>query len=201
MGVFIADSHYMKTSVLMLSLLLSLQVMAASAVLGVSDSIPAEVKVVDTVDLNRYIGKWYEIASIPVWFQKSCDSGSTAEYSLTAKGEIIVVNRCCTKEGTVKEANGRAWIVEKSCPAKLKVGFFSVLGFFPFKGDYWIIDLDPDYRYVVIGHPTRTLGWILSRTPALPPETLKGIADRLTHNGYNFSDFKMTNQTEVPCSR
>jgi apolipoprotein D and lipocalin family protein len=81
----------------------------------------------------------------------------------------------------------------------LKVGFFSVLGFFPFKGDYWIIDLDPEYRYVVIGHPTRKLGWILSRTPVLPPETLKGIAGRLTQNGYNFSDFKMTNQAEIPC--
>ncbi len=193
--------NHMKSSVLILSLLFCLQVLSAAAVFGAPDSIPAEVKVVDTVDVNRYIGKWYEIASIPVWFQKSCDSGSTAEYSLTEQGEITVVNRCCTKEGTVKEAIGRAWIVDKSCPAKLKVGFFSVFGYFPFKGDYWIMELDPDYRYVVIGHPERTYGWILSRTPSLPQETLNGIAARLTPNGYNFSDFKMTNQTEVPCSR
>jgi apolipoprotein D and lipocalin family protein len=181
--------------------LLVLNAVSIPAPARASNSNPAEVQVVKEVDLNRYMGKWYEIALIPVWFQKDCDSGSTAEYSLTEGGEINVVNRCCTREGTLQEAKGRAWIVDKSCPAKLKVGFFSVLGFFPFKGDYWIIDLDPDYRYVVIGHPTRTLGWILSRTPALSQETLQGIAMRLTQNGYNFSDFKMTRQSEVPCSR
>ena len=181
--------------------LLVLHTVSIPAPVRASNSTPAELQVVKKVDLNRYLGKWYEIALIPVWFQKDCDSGSTAEYSLTEGGEINVVNRCCTREGTLKEAKGRAWIVDKSCPAKLKVGFFSVLGFFPFKGDYWIIDLDPDYRYVVIGHPTRKLGWILRRPAALSPETLKGIAERLAHNGYNFSDFKMTRQTEVPCSR
>lgn len=166
-----------------------------------SGSNPSEVQVVKEVDLNRYVGKWYEIALIPVWFQKDCDSGSTAEYSLAEGGWINVTNRCCTREGEWKEANGRAWVIDKDCPAKLKVGFFSVLGFWPFKGDYWIIDLDPDYRYVVIGHPGRNLGWILSRTPELPPGILNGIAERLTQNGYDFSRFKMTNQTDVPCSR
>ena len=201
MRVLIPCTYCMKTGLFIISLLLCHLLMAAAAVSGVSDGSPAEVKVVDAVDLNRYIGKWYEIASIPVWFQKECDSGSTAEYSLTENGEINVVNRCCTSEGTRKEANGRAWIVDKSCPAKLKVGFFSVLGYYPFKGDYWIIELDPDYRYVVIGHPERTYGWILSRSPELPQETLSGIVDRLKQNGYDFSDFKMTNQTEVKCSR
>lgn len=182
---------------------LSLLLLTATAppVSTASNTGTAEVNVVNEVDLNRYIGKWYEIASIPVWFQKDCDSGSTAEYSLTENGEITVVNRCCTREGALKEANGRAWIVDKNCPAKLKVGFFSVLGFWPFKGDYWIIDLDADYRYVVIGHPSRKLGWILSRTPELAQDILSGIAERLQQNGYTFSDFKMTNQTDVPCSR
>ena len=201
MHVLIPVINRMKTGMLMLSLLLCLLLLAAAPVSAVSDSIPAEVTVVDTVDLNRYIGKWYEIASIPVWFQKACDSGSTAEYSLTENGEINVVNRCCTREGTVKVAHGRAWIVDKSCPAKLKVGFLSVLGYYPFKGDYWIVELDPDYRYVVIGHPERTYGWILSRSPELPQETLSGIAERLKQNGYDFSVFKMTNQTEVKCAR
>ena len=198
---FLVPSANQVMTIAPLLALLVLQTVSMPASARASNSTPAEVQVVKEVDLHRYIGKWYEIALIPVWFQKDCDSGSTAEYSLTEGGEINVVNRCCTREGTLKEAKGRAWIVDKSCPAKLKVGFFSVLGFFPFKGDYWIIDLDPDYRYVVIGHPTRKLGWILSRTPALSPETLKGIAERLAHNGYNFSDFKMTRQTEVPCSR
>jgi apolipoprotein D and lipocalin family protein len=182
----------------LLLLLLAMTIHPASVS---SSSAPGELQVVAEVDLNRYRGTWYEIALIPVWFQKDCDSGTTAEYSLSENGSIAVTNRCCTREGTLKEAQGRAWMVDKNCPAKLKVGFFSVLGFFPFKGDYWIIDLDPDYRYAVIGHPSRKLGWILSRTPVLPQEMLNGIAERLTHNGYNFADFKMTDQTGVQCSR
>ena len=147
---------------------------------------------VDTVDLNRYVGTWYEIASIPVWFQKACDSGSTAEYSLTENGEITVVNRCCTREGNLKEAKGRAWIVDKSCPAKLKVGFFSVLGFFPFKGDYWIIELDPDYRWALIGEPGRTYAWILAREPSLDAATLERLLARAAALGFDREAFVRT---------
>ncbi len=195
-----ADGTSIAAIVQLLSLLLLLAVTIPPTVTA-SNSNPAEVRVVSEVDLNRYRGMWYEIAHIPVWFQKDCDSGTTAEYSLSEGGSITVTNRCCTRGGALKEAQGRAWMVDKNCPAKLKVGFFSVLGFFPFKGDYWIIDLDPDYRYAVIGHPTRKLGWILSRTPALPQEMLNGIAERLRHNGYNFADFKMTNQNGAHCTR
>lgn len=184
-----------------LLVLLILMALLAPHNVAASNANPDELQVVQEVDLNRYIGKWHEIASIPVWFQKDCASGSTAEYTLAEGGEIDVLNRCCSKEGTVKEAKGRAWIIDKNCPAKLKVGFVSFLGFWPFKGDYWIIDLHPDYHYVVIGHPSRKLGWILSRTPQLPEEVLTGIAERLKNKGYNFSDFKMTDQVNVNCSR
>ena len=155
--------------------------------------------VVEDVDLNRYIGRWYEIALIPVWFQKDCAGGTTAEYTLVKEGVVSVVNKCCTKDGKVKEAKGRAWVVDKKTPAKLKVSFFSLFGFWLFAGHYWIIDLDPEYQYAVIGHPSRDLGWILSRTPKLPEEVLKSIAERLEANGYNFSKFKMTNQTDFSC--
>ncbi len=158
-----------------------------------------ELAVVDNVDLSRYLGRWYEIGLIPVWFQKGCAGGTTAEYSLFKEGVVNVVNRCCTEDGKVKEAKGRAWVVDKKHPAKLKVSFVSLLGWWLFKGDYWIIDLDPDYKYAVVGHPSRDLGWILSRTPTLPAEVLQGIAERLTANGYDFSRFKMTNQTESGC--
>ena len=158
-----------------------------------------ELTVVDNVDLSRYLGHWYEIGLIPVWFQKGCAGGTTAEYSLFKEGVVNVVNRCCTEDGKVKEAKGRAWVVDKKHPAKLKVSFVSLLGLWLFKGDYWIIDLDPDYRYAVVGHPGRDLGWILSRTPTLPENVLQGIGERLTANGYDFSRFKMTNQSESGC--
>ena len=158
-----------------------------------------ELKVIENVDLTRYLGRWYEIALIPVWFQKGCAGGTTAEYSLVKDGVINVVNKCCTEDGNVKEATGRAWVVDKKHPAKLKVSFVSLLGLWLFKGDYWIIDLDPDYRYAVVGHPGRDLGWILSRTPTLPENVLQGIGERLTANGYDFSRFKMTNQSESGC--
>ena len=158
-----------------------------------------EPRVVEDVDLSRYIGRWYEIALIPVWFQKECAGGTTAEYTLVKDGVVSVVNKCCTKDGKVREAKGCAWVVDKKTPAKLKVSFFSLFGFWLFAGHYWIIDLDPEYQYAVIGHPSRDLGWILSRTPKLPEEVFKSIAERLEANGYNFSKFKMTNQTDFSC--
>lgn len=166
-----------------------------------SGSSTDELKVVNSVDLNRYVGTWYEIALIPVWFQRDCAGGTTAEYTLGKGGVINVINRCCTEDGGVKEAKGRAWVVDKNSPAKLKVSFVSLLGLWLFGGHYWIIDLDPDYQYAVIGHPDRKIGWILSRTPQLAQDVLDGIAERLRQNGYNFSDFKMTNQKDVGCSR
>lgn len=164
-----------------------------------SDTKVLEPRVVDDVDLNRYMGQWYEIALIPVWFQKNCAGGTTAEYTLLENGKIGVVNRCCTKDGKVKEAKGSAWVVDEKTPAKLKVSFFSLFGFWLFAGHYWIVDLDPDYRYAVIGHPSRDLGWILSRTPELSEEVIKSISLKLEANGYEFSRFKMTNQRDFNC--
>ena len=160
----------------------------------------SEPRVVENVDLNRYLGRWYEIARIPVWFQKDCACGTTAEYTLVKDGVVSVVNRCCTSDGEMKEAKGRAWVVDKKIPAQLKVSFFSLFGFWLFGGHYWIIDLDPDYRYAVVGHPKRTLGWILSRTPQLSQEVLDGIAERLEANGYSFSQFRMSDQAECTCT-
>ena len=158
-----------------------------------------ELTVVEEVDLVRYLGKWYEIAHIPVWFQKGCTGGTTAEYTPLKDSFVNVTNRCCDEEGNVKEAKGRAWVVDKNQPGKLKVSFFSIFGLWLFGGKYWIIDLDENYQYSVIGHPNREIGWILSRTPTLPDEILKGIAERLKDKGYDFSKFKMTNQTENIC--
>ena len=136
---------------------------------------------VDSVDLQRYLGKWYEIASYPAWFQKGC-TGSTAEYSLLPDGKIQVLNQCRKKslQGPLKESSGKAEVVDTATNAKLKVWFF-----WPFKGDYWIIEIGDAYQYAVVGEPKRKYLWILSRTPALDETTYSGILSRLPQKGYD----------------
>ena len=151
-------------------------------------------KTVENVDLKKYAGLWYEIARIPNSFQKQCVKGTTAEYTLKESGEISVVNSCIDKDGEVDNADGIARIVDKNSNAKLEVSFVSFLGWRPFWGDYWIIGLDENYNWAVVGTPNRKYGWILSRTPALPDETMKIIFSVLRKNGYNIEDFEMTIQ-------
>ncbi len=157
---------------------------------------PSEPKTVPKVDLSRYLGQWHEIATIPMWFQKDCAGGTTAAYTLKDNGEVGVLNQCVTAEGKVKSAKGVAWVMDKNTNAKLKVSFFP-FGLKWFAGDYWIIDLGPNYEYAVVGHPSRKYGWILSRTPELPQPVLDGIVKRLAEQGYDWSKFKMTEQKKI----
>lgn len=156
-----------------------------------------EPRTVAAVDLKRYLGKWYEIATIPAWFQKDCVGGTTATYSRLEDGTIQVLNQCVTAEGQIKTAKGVAWVADKNTNAKLKVSFLP-FGLKFFGGDYWIIDLDPKYQYAVVGSPARDYGWILSRAPSLELPVLEGIKARLKDQGYDFSKFKMTNQKDYP---
>jgi apolipoprotein D and lipocalin family protein len=149
--------------------------------------------VVDEVDLDRYLGTWFEIASYPAWFAKNC-TGVTADYSLREGGGISVVNRCYkgALDGKLKEARGRAKVVDPETNAKLKVSFFG-----PFWGNYWILELDPDYQWVVVGEPKRKYLWILSRTPSLDKETLDEILSRLPEKGYSSDRLQWTLQAEA----
>lgn len=147
---------------------------------------------VEYVDVNRYMGQWYEIAKYENSFQKKC-LATRANYTLK-KGKVKVVNECVNKKsGKVDTAKGTALIKDKKTNAKLKVSFVPFLQNFGwFAGDYWIIALDADYQYVVVGHPTREYLWILSRTPTMKPELfeeLKGIA---RDQGYDLEKIKMT---------
>jgi apolipoprotein D and lipocalin family protein len=146
--------------------------------------------VVDTVDVNQYLGKWYEIASYPAWFQKGC-TGTTAEYSLLPDNKIQVVNRCHKNslEGPLKESKGKAEVVDTTTNAKLKVWFF-----WPFKGNYWIIDLSPDYQWAVVGEPSRNYLWILSRTPTMDEAVYQDIAKRLPQKAYDPDKLRRTDQ-------
>ena len=152
------------------------------------------VNTVSFVDLNKYAGRWYEIAKIPNSFQKKCVRNTTAEYKLRDDGNIDVINKCIEEDGTVNEAEGLAKVVDEKTNAKLKVSFVSIFGFHLFWGDYWIIGLDKGYEYAVVGHPTRKYGWILSRTPKLAKEKLQEAYSILQDNGYNLKDFEMTIQ-------
>jgi len=149
--------------------------------------------VVDEVDLDRYLGTWFEIASYPAWFAKNC-TGVTAEYSLREGGGISVVNRCYkgALDGKLKEARGRAKVVDPETNAKLKVSFFG-----PFWGDYWILELDSEYQWVLVGEPKRKYLWILSRTPSLDQDTLDEILSRLPEKGYSRDRLQWTLQAET----
>jgi apolipoprotein D and lipocalin family protein len=140
-----------------------------------------ELTTVAHVDLQRYLGLWYEIAAFPQSFQRGC-TASTATYSLRADGRIDVLNRCRkdSPDGPEKVARGQARVVDRTSNAKLEVSFFR-----PFWGDYLIVDLGESYEYAVVGHPSRDYLWILARTPSLPPETYQAILQRLTAQGYD----------------
>jgi len=156
-----------------------------------------ELKVIPSVDLQRYKGTWYEIARLPNSFQNDCTGDVTATYSLDDDG-IEVVNRCRKENGEVIEAKGRARRAsEEELNTKLKVRFApAFLSFLSFVwGDYWIIDLAPDYSYAVVGEPKRKYLWILSRTKKLEEATLSGILERIRHNGYDTDKLIMTKQS------
>lgn len=145
----------------------------------------APLPTVDHVDLQRYLGKWYEIASIPQFFQKQCVGDVTAEYAMDGDN-IAVTNSCQTAKGERSVAHGQARVVDKVSQSKLEVTFVKLFGWrYLFGGDYWIIDLAPDYHYAVIGHPDRTYAWILASTPSLPKQELADIAARMQANGYD----------------
>ncbi len=156
------------------------------------NSIAQSVSTVPYVDLNKYAGKWYEIASFPQRFQKGCNA-TTAEYTATDKGYIIVENRCNKGSLTGKQSyiKGKAFVEKNSGNAKLKVQFF-----WPFRAKYWIIDLAPDYSFAVVSHPNKKNLWILSRTPKMNQEVFQQILDRLRYMGFDISKLQLTEHTK-----
>ena len=150
------------------------------------------LQTVPKVDLNRYLGTWYEIATIPQRFQKGC-TGVTATYSLRPDGKIDVLNQCYkdSLNGKHKQVHGKAWMVDKETNAKLKVQFF-----WPFSGAYWVIELDSvGYQYAVVGHPNRNYLWILCRTPKMDQGLYDGLLARIRDvHGYDISKIKKTLQ-------
>ena len=148
------------------------------------------LKTVKFVNLDRYVGKWYEIARYHHRFQEGC-VGSKATYSLRDDGKINVINECYDESfsGKIRSAKGKAWVIDKETNSRLKVSFF-----WPFAGDYWIIDIGQDYEYAVIGHPDRKYLWILSRTPEMDENIYQSILARLQMQEYDTSKLVRTVQ-------
>jgi len=137
--------------------------------------------VVSSVDLNRYKGVWYEIARLPNFFERKLKCTS-ATYTLRDDGRITVLNKGNYLSDPKKSTSskGVAWIPDKESPAKLKVQFF-----WPFSGDYWIMDLDKDYRYVLIGEPSFKYLWILAREKKMDETTYQMLLQKAVSNGYD----------------
>ncbi len=150
-----------------------------------------ELPVVARVDLERYAGTWYEIASYPNSFQKDCVA-TKATYSVLPGGKVRVLNQC--RRGSLAaewdSAVGRAWIVDTATNAKLKVSFF-----WPFRGDYWVLDLGADYEYSVVGTPSREYLWILSRSPTMDATLYERILETVRRLGFDPKRLRKTQQS------
>lgn len=155
------------------------------------------LQTVPNIDLNKYLGKWYEIARIDSWFEKDCVS-VTAEYSLNAN-TINVVNSCRLKttDGKFKQAQGRATVVPNSNNSKLKVSFLpKIVRLFDslFAGDYWILKIDPDYKVVLVGDPSKEYLWVLARSPNLDPKIYAEYVEYAKGLGFDVTKLHKTIQ-------
>ncbi|KON81694.1 lipocalin family protein [Azoarcus sp. PA01] len=147
-----------------------------------------------SLDVPRYMGRWYEIAKYPNRFQKKCVGDTTAEYSLQPDGNLHVINRCRIEDGQFDEAIGAARQIGDQSSPKLEVRFAPAwLSFIPAVwGDYWVIDLDPDYQVAVVSEPKREYLWILSRSPKVSPDVYDKLLQRLRGKGFDTRKLEMT---------
>lgn len=170
----------------------SVAILSASVCLGSfgCSALLDPLETVESVDIERYAGKWYEIARYPFGPQAGC-TGTTAEYTPRDDGRVTVLNTCYLNslDGEKQTIEGTARVVDEETNAKLAVSFFAF-----FEAPYWIIDLDPDYQWAVVGTPIRTNLWILSRTPTLDEATYTDILSRLPDKGFDPARLELTLQ-------
>ena len=152
------------------------------------------LETVEHVDLERYLGKWFEIARLPLRWEKKCASNVTATYTSQVDGKIGVLNNCKKSNGKIIQAKGTARLASKDDRSNAK---FKVTFFWPFSGDYWILDLDPDYRWALVGNPSRKNLWILSRLPNLDREVINTMLTKGQALGFDTSKVIMTKHTQA----
>lgn len=148
------------------------------------------------LDVPRYMGTWYEIAKYPNRFQKKCAGFTSAEYRLKSDGKVQVINRCQLAEGGISEAIGIARQIGTATSPKLKVSFAPAwLSFIPAVwGNYWVIDLDDDYRLAAVSEPNREYLWVLSRTPKVNQASYDALLGRLANKGFDVQKLELTKQ-------
>lgn len=139
----------------------------------------APLETAQNVDLEKYLGKWYEVARLPFREESGCRNTS-AEYSKNDDGSIRVFNKCLKADGETEDVEGKAEVVDKTTNAKLKVTFF-----WPFSGDYWILHVDENYQYALVGTPSREYMWILSRTPQLDDVVKNQLVEIAQSRGFD----------------
>lgn len=177
--------------------LAALLVLAAASVAGAQSSAPAAPPAtVAKVDLDRYAGRWFEIARFPNRFQKKCVGEVSAEYVRRSDGRIDVINRCRLADGSIDAAKGIARVVSTDgSNSKLKVRFAPAwLSFLPVWGDYWILELAEDYSYVVVGDSERKYLWVLARAPQMSDEVYRDVTGRVAAKGFDVSRLVKTVQ-------
>ena len=154
------------------------------------------VKTISSLDVPRYLGTWYEIAKFPNWFQKKCVGNTKAVYSVRSDGNLKVLNSCKTADGGMSDAEGTARQIGSKDSPKLEVRFAPAwLSFLPMVwGDYWIIDLDPQYQVAAVSDPRREYLWILSRTPQLDKKVYDDLLQRLQAQQFDVRKLELTMQ-------
>ena len=154
------------------------------------------LQAIAALDVPRYMGTWYEIAKYPNWFQKKCVSDTSAEYRAQADGRVQVINRCREASGDISEAVGMASQVGGADSPRLEVRFAPAwLSFLPFVwGDYWVIDLDPDYQLAAVSEPGRDYLWVLSRTREVDVKAYDALLKRLAEHGFDLGKLERTRQ-------
>lgn len=150
-----------------------------------------DLSTVQDLDIDKYLGQWYEIARLPNSFEKGLDC-VTANYSLKNNGKIEVINKgfLIDDRPNFKTANGTAWRPDNTKEGQLKVSFF-----WPFAGKYYVIALDKAYQYALVGDPSRKYLWILSRSKNMESELLNGLMQTAKTNGFDTESMIMVNQT------
>ena len=161
--------------------------LAALAILSCNAEPP--LAVASNVELSRFQGKWYEIARLPRTTQTDCH-GTTAFYTQNSDGSLTFVNQCNvgSQTGPMKTLAMAATVPDSNVQAKLALDVGGYVG------DYWILEVDSNYQYAVIGHPSRLYFWILSRAPTLDSATVQGIVDRAQSDHFDMSQLEYTPQ-------
>jgi apolipoprotein D and lipocalin family protein len=155
------------------------------------------LRVVESVDLKRYAGRWYEIARLPNKSQNQCAGDVVARYALRDDGRVDVLNQCRESDGKVREARGIARKAGGTSNARLEVRFApAFFSFLPMVwGDYWIIGLGPDYTWAVVGAPSREYMWILSRSPMMSASSYEKALEIAKGNGFDVNRLLKTEQS------